>query len=132
MRVDERRVEENSLCNMLPASHRLPSSDIGQVMRSGKRVSNNFLELFFVQSHTQISRFAFVVPIRVDRRATARNRVKRLLREAVQTLLPNIRGGIDAVIFAKSKLLVAEEQKIAQSVDELLHRAGFFEKGVRK
>lgn len=114
---------------MLPQINRLPSSNLRQVMRNGKRVSSNFLDLIILQSKEQNSRFAFVVPVHIDRRATARNRVKRLLRESIQTFLPKIYRNIDAIFIAKSKQLVVQEQKIAQSVSELLQRAGFFERG---
>lgn len=114
---------------MLPQINRLPSSNLRQVMRNGKRVSSNFLDLIILQSKEQNSRFAFVVPVHIDRRATARNRVKRLLRESIQTFLPKIYRNIDAIFIAKSKQLVVQEQRIAQSVSELLQRAGFFERG---
>lgn len=113
---------------MLPQINRLPSSNLRQVMRNGKRVSSNFLDLIILQSKEQNSRFAFVVPVHIDRRATARNRVKRLLRESIQTFLPKIYRNIDAIFIAKSKQLVVQEQKIAQSVSELLQRADLVNK----
>lgn len=46
-------------------------------------------------------RFAFIVSTRVDKRATVRNRVKRLLREAVGAHIAHMVEGIDGVLVAK-------------------------------
>lgn len=108
---------------MLPKINRLPSPEIRILMRRGKRTSNNLLELITNTNQLRSSRFAFIVSRSIDKRATKRNRVKRLLRQAVANLLPQIRVNLDVIVVARSKQLLAEEASISGIVDELFHRA---------
>ena len=77
------------------------------------------MQFVFLPNQAKTPRFAFVVSTQVDKRATKRNRIKRLMREAARHLLPQIRGSIDAILIARSK----DEVGITRSVDELFHKA---------
>lgn len=99
---------------MLPRSNRLPSSDIKTVMRSGRRLHGDGVQLVFIQNALPVSRFAFVVPISVDKRAVVRNRMRRLVRESVRLALPTIAPGWDGVFLIRKGL----------AVGEILRRAG--------
>jgi ribonuclease P protein component len=88
---------------MLPAINRLPSTDVSPLLRHGKRIRENFFDIVYSTRETG-ARFGFVVSMKVDKRATGRNRIKRLLREAVQHLLPDFSRGIDCVIVARGKV----------------------------
>lgn len=100
---------------MLPRENRLPSPEIKSVMRRGKRVSEECAQLIIMQNTLPISRFAFIVPKSVDKRAVARNRIRRLVRESVRLTLPKITPGWDGVFFIRKGL---------PNVQELLRRAG--------
>lgn len=73
---------------------------------------------FVPQNGTPLSepRFAIIVSSKVDKRATRRNRMKRLVREALQDLLPFITKGFCAVFVVRSRLPDTEEE-----VRELIH-----------
>lgn len=116
---------------MLPKPNRLPSSEIKHVMRRGSRIGAEGVQLVFTQNTLPVSRFAFVVPISVDKRAVTRNRVRRLVRESVRLALPTIAPGWDGVFFVR-KAWTDDFAVADQGIRELLGRAGFFEKGVRK
>lgn len=103
---------------MLPKENRLPSPQIKTVMRRGKRVSAQGLQLIFVQNNLPVSRFAFVVPKSVDKRAVVRNRIRRVVREAVRLALSQITPGWDGVFLIRKEFPKAQE---------LLHRAGFLQ-----
>ncbi|MDO8451470.1 MAG: ribonuclease P protein component [bacterium] len=107
---------------MLPKANRIPSFEIRTVMRSGRRVSDRDIELVYTSNHIGTARFAFIVSTRVDKRATRRNRVKRLMREAVHRALPHMQGNVDAVFIARSKYNVRDESGIAQRIETLLSR----------
>lgn len=91
---------------MLPRENRLPSPDIKSVMRQGRRVNGDGVSLIYrKRDGTQAaSRFAFVVPVSVDKRATARNRLKRLTRESVRLALPHLAPGWDGVFMVRRGL----------------------------
>jgi len=90
---------------MLPRTFRLPSKDIPEVLRHGIRLRGEGVD--FVYKKNRVSgyhRFAFIVSVKVDKRATVRNRMKRLLREAVQHILPGLPKGIDGALLVRGKL----------------------------
>jgi ribonuclease P protein component len=88
-------------------------------MRRGKRIANASMQLIFSPNQVGRSRFAFVVSTNVDKRATVRNRLKRLMREAVRALLPKLQENADVILQARSN----REGEIRESVEELLRRA---------
>lgn len=100
---------------MLPKENRLPSPLIKTVMRRGKRIATDGLQFIFIQNTIPISRFAFIVPKSVDKRAVVRNRIRRVVREAVRLALPAIAPGWDGVFLIRKGLPKAQE---------LLRRAG--------
>ena len=74
---------------MLPRANRLPKQDITQVSRYGYRVVGKDMVLLYKKT-TLAPRFAFVVSTKVDKRATARNRMRRIVSESVRHLLPRL------------------------------------------
>ncbi len=103
---------------MLSSLNRLPSSDISPILRAGIRVRGEYIDFMYkqLQSPSRFAlrqerrtplanaRFAVIVSAKVDKRATARNRMKRLVREAVQHLLPSIQQGVCGVFVVRSRL----------------------------
>jgi ribonuclease P protein component len=55
--------------------------------------------------------------------AVTRNRAKRLLREAIRTLIPNIASGFDLVLIARPGLVSATLEETRQALLTLLQRA---------
>ena len=55
--------------------------------------------------------------------AVARNRVRRLLREASRQLYGNISEGWDIVLVARSALVIAKEPQVERALETMLHRA---------
>lgn len=108
---------------MLPKPNRLPSPDIRRVMRTGRRVNTNGAQLVVAPSALPVSRFAFVVPVGIDKRAVVRNCVRRVLRESVRLILPKLAPGWDGVFFVR-KGLGDEFTAVANVVREVLRRAG--------
>lgn len=102
---------------MLPATNRLPSIDVSPLLRRGARIREQSFDVVYIVKENGF-RFGFVVSAKVDKRATVRNRIKRLLREAVQRMLPDLSQGIDCVIVARGK--IGDSREI---VETLLRKA---------
>lgn len=107
---------------MLLKENRLPSPQIKTVLRRGKRVSAQGLQLIFTQNSLSVSRFAFVVPKSVDKRAVGRNRLKRLTRESVRLAFPDVTPGWDGVFMVR-KGLGDEFASVNACVRDLLMRS---------
>ena len=91
---------------MLPKPNRLPSPEIKSLMRTGKRINGDGISLIYRKrdGSADTSRFAFVVPVSVDKRAVGRNRLKRLTRESVRLALPFFALGWDGVFFVRKNI----------------------------
>src|SRR3990167_1745932 len=111
---------------MLPKLHRLPSFEIRSVLRYGKRVATRELQFVYRINSTPLSRFAFIVSTGIEKRATARNRMRRLVRESVHHVLGSIKPGWDGVMVVR-KILPPEFSSVDGMVQELLRRAGLLD-----
>src|SRR3989338_4018632 len=87
---------------MLPKANRLSKNkDISRVFKEGKLVRNDCLSLKFFKNQLTVSRFAFVVSLKVSKKAHLRNKIKRQLRESVRLRLRFIKAGFDAILKAE-------------------------------
>ena len=73
------------------------------------------------------TRIGFVVSKRISKHAVDRNRIKRLLSEAIRGLLPGLSGGLDIVISARQNAKTANLRILEQDMLILLRRAKLLE-----
>jgi ribonuclease P protein component len=109
---------------MLPQLNRLPSSDIPLVMRRGKRTMGDTLSITAFKREADVSRFSFIVPMKIDKRATRRNRIRRMLRESVHHLLDRITPGFDCILTSRRDVSEMKQPDIEKIVVPLLGKAG--------
>jgi ribonuclease P protein component len=98
------------------------SEDFKRVRRSGKSYAHPLVVLI-VQTHEQPRLKVGVAAGRTVGTAVYRNRAKRLLREAMRTLIPNITPGLDLILIARPGLVSASFEETRQALLTLLQRA---------
>lgn len=109
---------------MLPKQHRLTRSrDFSRVRRLGRTSGSPLVALYALRTGNPDVRVGFSVSKRVGK-AIVRNRVKRLMREAVRCHLPRIRSGQDLVFIARPAAAGASYQQIMDCVAYLLRKVG--------
>ena len=85
---------------MLPEKYRLKSKkEIDQLFKNGKAVRNSFLFLKYKENNIENSRFAFSIGLKYSKKAVERNKMKRILREAIRSLIKDVKPGIDGAFF---------------------------------
>jgi ribonuclease P protein component len=98
------------------------SEDFKRVRRSGKSYAHPLVVLI-VQTHDQPRVKIGVAAGRTVGTAVYRNRAKRLLREAMRPLIPNIVSSLDLILIARPGLVSATLEETRQALLNLLNRA---------
>ncbi len=102
---------------MLPKANRLTKKkDFDVVFKNGEGVKNGFLVIKILKNDTSQSRFGIVVSKKISNLATARNKVKRRLRDAIAAQLPAIKKSVDVVIVTLPGIQKEEFPKLQEMV----------------
>ena len=91
------------------------------VFDQARRCSDPLMSLHWRLTDTP-ARLGMAVSRKVDPRAVGRNRIKRVLRDTVRHLLPELAGG-DYVVVARQAAAQASNEQIRQALLRLLRRA---------
>ncbi len=93
-----------------------------RVFEGGRRIGDPLLALHWLPGDTP-ARLGLAVSRKVDPRAVGRNRIKRILRDSMRKLRPQLKGG-DYVIVARAAAGSADNARILDAWLRLLRRAG--------
>ncbi len=99
------------------------TSRIRQVYEEGRSWKHPLLILVARPNGLEITRVGVAASRRLGG-AVARNRAKRLLREAARGLYPQMQDGWDMMLVARSAILTVKEPQVEQGLAALLDRAG--------
>ena len=99
-----------------------------KVRREGRSWSDALLVLCVLPNELACSRFGFSVSRKIGK-AVQRNRVKRLIREAVRLRLKEIAKGWDVVFIARPPIQEADFHQVSRAVEDLLRRARLLGEG---
>lgn len=114
----------------LPSQHRLKRrQDFDWVYRTGTRRRATHLHLVAVQDPTPLaggpheSRFGISISKKVSKLAVVRNRLKRQVKAALRSLLPQLQPGWSVVIVVRSSLLECDYWQILRELEQLLRKS---------
>lgn len=111
---------------MFAAVNRLRrKADFDRVYKEGKTLRTRFFRLKTAPNQLDLLRFGVVIPNKVAKRATERNRKKRQVREATRALLPQLVTGYDVVLMAQSEILAASYQEIQADLTDAFRKIQF-------
>jgi ribonuclease P protein component len=109
---------------MLPSRYRLKrSKDFARARRYGHSAGTPLLALYVLCTRTPELRIGFSVSKKVGK-AVQRNRVKRLMREAVRPHVLELQPGQDLVFIARPPAAEASLAQVAESTSYVLHKSG--------
>lgn len=116
---------------MLPRENRLRRTrDFARTRRLGTSAGTSLVVLYVLPSRNPQVRIGFSVSKRIGK-ATVRNRVKRLLREAVRKQLPALLPAHDLVFIARPPSAGATYEQVADAVAYLTRKARVTNRPVR-
>lgn len=105
---------------MLKKTYRLP---LGKQLASSQTITSPFFTLRYTRNNLTNSRFGFIVSKRIDKRATKRNRIRRLLANSIETRIAEIVYGKDILFIARKDIVGATSEEIRESVVTMLKKA---------
>jgi len=100
----------------------LKSRDLERVLKGNRSWANSMLVVCVMPNDLPHSRFGFAASKRVGN-AVARNRAKRLMREAVRLNQTAIKAGSDMVLIARKRTPQANLHQVAAALLQLLRQA---------
>ena len=98
------------------------SSDISRVLREGSRRTGRVLVVYAFPSG-RTTRAGYASPRSIGG-AVARNRVRRLMREAWRAVQGSVREGFDVMIVGRPEVRGASLDEVATDLERLLEEAG--------
>lgn len=112
---------------MLPQRHRLPGSRIPALLKAKPAFYTPFFILKLTPSSSELPlRIGFIVPAKIVKKAVDRNRLKRLLRQAVHPYLKSLQSGHDLLFLAKKPLINQQLSAIKAAVKQVFNQAQLF------
>ena len=108
----------------LPKNHRLVlTGKITALLRGkGRRIQTNLFTAFYLPGNTSLaSRFAVIVGAYLSKKAVLRNRIRRIVQEAIRFSLPKTRG-IDMIVYPKKKSLEVSTKDVRKNAEFLLQK----------
>lgn len=100
--------------------------DVRRVYDEGNAWTHPLLVLIAHPNELQFSRVGVTASRRVGG-AVARNRAKRLLREAARHLYARLEAGWDIMLVARTDILEMKESQVEQALTSVLERASLIE-----
>jgi len=102
------------------------TDDFARLRAAGRVWRHPWLVLSMTTNGLPHNRYGFVTSKQVGG-AAARNRVRRVLREAVRQLHPRLRPGHDLALIARSPIVGQPSAEVWRVVETLTQRAGLLE-----
>lgn len=93
--------------------------DFEVVFRKGKAVKGDFLFARYFGNDLGFPRFAFVVSLKVSKKAVARNRIRRIISNIALKNLKKI-PSVDTILIADKKIVKAARDEIVRDTEAVL------------
>lgn len=118
---------------MLPKKYRLvKESDFERVYKKGSSFAEKFVICRVLNNELGWPRFGFVVGIKISKKAVARNRLRRQFQEMARLAIPEIKSGVDIVVFPRKEAEGRKHGEIKEAFLRILRKAGREEKDLAK
>lgn len=106
---------------MLKKKYRVKNiKDFKELLNNGEYFGTKEFYIKFVKNDLIYSKISVVVPIKIDKRAVIRNRIKRQLSEIIRLIYKDIKPGFNIVFFCKNPILEAKPELLKQDVIKAL------------
>jgi len=99
---------------------KLKRADFNNLFKKGKTIAGKLVFLKLKKNKQKLSRFAIVVGLKVSKKSTTRNKIKRQLKEIIGKSANNIKSGFDMLIVVKPQIIGRKYREIEKEIEDLL------------
>jgi ribonuclease P protein component len=109
------------LSTMLPRKNRLNKKEVETIFKKGVTYRGKFLFLKILKKkNSSLPRFSAIVPIKVSKKSTKRNKIKRQIRESLRKKINQIKLGTEGLFIALPNIEDKSFKKIDEEIDNLI------------
>lgn len=105
---------------MLPKSQRLNLKKDFKWVRSGKTIEAQLFRLFLKEGDATSARIGIATSAKVFKKAVERNRSRRLLAKAFESLYPKLPGNINIVALPKQGIIKVKSGDVLLELEQVL------------
>lgn len=112
---------------MLKKENRISlNKDFDRVFKTGQSFYGKILGFKLAKNNTKVSRFGIIISAKISKKAVVRNRIKRQLREIIQSELPNLKKGQDLVLIAFPLILDKNFEELKKILKKAFERFSLY------
>lgn len=100
---------------MLPKTNRLPANS---KLKAEISIRTPYFNILIAKNEFSYNRFAFVVSKKIDKRATARNRVKRRIRSCIEKMNNDLVQGWDMLFILRKEAILQTTESLNLAIKE--------------
>ena len=108
---------------MLPKKNRLTKTTDFDRLKKGKKMSAQHVRVFYLPGESEESRIGLIVSKSVSSNASARNKAKRAIREAIRRIFYQLNGTWDIVVIANPSIARAYTSDIMNDVEQVFQKS---------
>lgn len=106
--------------------NRFKKADFNNLFKKGKTIGEKLVFLKLQRNSLKQTRFCWVVNLKISKKATTRNKIKRQFKEIIRENLKSIKPGFDVAIIAKPEIVNKNYQEIKYALEGLLQKTKIY------
>lgn len=99
------------------------NNDFKKVFKQGQYYQKDYIKLKVLANNLKISRFAFVIGLKISKKAVERNKIRRQLEEITRYKFDKIKTGFDVVIMPNSEIIDKSYKRIGKILISLFQKS---------
>lgn len=108
---------------MLPKKHRLSRQEFKEVLSKGRSLhTESFVFSYNIKSGIECPQIGVIASLKVSKKATARNRAKRILKAAILEQIDNIQPEAQIILIAKQRVLNEKYKSLREELATALEK----------